>query len=404
MLFSDLVIAWYEEKGRRELPWQRETTGYRVWISEIMLQQTRVTTVREYFERFMAHFPTVRELALAESNQLLHLWSGLGYYARARNLHQAARIIHEQYGDVFPTEFETVRALPGIGRSTAGAILALAFGQRHPILDGNVKRVLTRYHGITGWPSDTVVAKKLWALAERYTPHHRVAKYTQAMMDLGAIVCTRTRPSCPQCPLRDACHAHATGKQQAFPTKRPKKALPVRTTRFILVMRGENSGNGSPDHPQACSVLLKRRPATGIWGGLWSFPECDPATDLDFWCVEQLGAPPMEKEPLPSFRHTFTHFHLDIHPILLRYQAVTNRILRKGTAPYAMETCENDYDREDNPTIWYPLDQSSTDSPPALGLAAPVTRLLEICRDAMRQRGPIQFENPYSYDESARNE
>jgi len=194
-----------------------------------MLQQTLAITVIEYFQRFMARFPTVRHLALAKLDEVLHLWSGFGYYARARNLHKAARIIHEQYHGRFPMEFDIVAALPGIGRSTAGAILALAFEKRHSILDGNVKRVLARYHAITGWPGNAQVAKRLWEWAEQHTPNHRVAQYTQAMMDLGATICTRTRPVCPHCPLQGTCLAYAQGQQEVLPTKRPSKILPVRS-------------------------------------------------------------------------------------------------------------------------------------------------------------------------------
>nr|VFK39546.1 MAG: A/G-specific DNA-adenine glycosylase [Candidatus Kentron sp. SD]VFK44758.1 MAG: A/G-specific DNA-adenine glycosylase [Candidatus Kentron sp. SD] len=384
MTFSDLVLAWRERAGRRDLPWQREVTGYRVWVSEIMLQQTRVGAVLAYFERFMARFPTVADLALADPDEVLHLWSGLGYYARARNLHKAARVIHTRHGDGFPTGFDEVRALPGIGRSTAGAILALAFGQRHAILDGNVKRVLARYHAIAGWPGDTAVAKELWALAERHTPRHRVAEYTQAMMDLGALVCARARPSCPDCPLRGDCRAHAKGQQQDFPAKRPRKAIPARVTRFILVVRGKDPHDAKPCRPTR-SVLLERRPPTGVWGGLWSFPECSSAENLDAWSLEKFGAPPLEKKSLSPFRHTFTHFHLDIHPTLLWYEVAANGAFHGETTSHLVDEEENDHHADGNQTLWYPLDGPSAHAPPALGLAAPVTRLLDACRGAMRQ-------------------
>nr|VFJ56253.1 MAG: A/G-specific DNA-adenine glycosylase [Candidatus Kentron sp. FW] len=371
-LFSDLILAWYEKRGGRDLPWQRDVTAYRVWISEIMLQQTRAGTVIEYFEDFVARFPKVEDLALAEMDEVLHLWSGLGYYARARNLHKAARIVLECHEGEFPTDFHEVCLLPGIGRSTAGAILALALGQRHAILDGNVKRVLTRYHAIAGWPGDTVIGKRLWALAERYTPRHRVAEYTQAMMDLGAMVCTRTRPACPDCPLCDTCLARAEGHPEGFPTRRPRKTLPVRATRFVLVVR-----MGRDFLPPIQSVLLEKRPATGIWGGLWSFPECALEEDIEVWCITRLGNTPTDIRSLPSFRHTFTHFHLDIHPMLLSYESIMDRDAMDRTP---VDMAFPGLESVDNARIvWYPLDKSSRDKPPALGFAAPVVKLLDMC-------------------------
>nr|VFK53448.1 MAG: A/G-specific DNA-adenine glycosylase [Candidatus Kentron sp. TUN]VFK54660.1 MAG: A/G-specific DNA-adenine glycosylase [Candidatus Kentron sp. TUN] len=385
MTFSDLVLTWYAKEGRCHLPWQQEPTGYRIWVSEIMLQQTRVDTVIEYFERFMTRFPTVRHLARAKSDEVLHLWSGLGYYARARNLHTTARIIHERYDDEFPTGFDEVRSLPGIGRSTAGAILSLAFGQRHAILDGNVKRVLTRHHAIAGWPGDATVTKALWALAEYHTPHCRVAEYTQAMMDLGATVCTRTRPLCPHCPVCATCRAYAEERQECFPTKRPQKILPVRATRFILVVRTENENpHNTKSHPPIRSVLLEKRPTTGVWGGLWSFPECALGNDLNAWCTTRFGNTPINIEPLPSFRHTFTHFHLDIHPILLSYGSTTgpspdlHRFSRKRMIARFVKNTESSHNIDSDRTIWYPLEKSSIDKPPALGLATPVARLLDM--------------------------
>ncbi len=207
--FAPRLLAWFHEQGRHDLPWQQEPTPYRVWVSEIMLQQTRVATVIPYYERFMAAFPDLAALAAADEEQVLQLWSGLGYYARARNLHRAARIILQQHGGRFPGEFEQVAALPGIGRSTAGAILSLALGQRHPILDGNVKRVLARHFAVAGWPGHSAVARKLWELSERLTPQYQAAAYNQAMMDLGATLCTRTKPDCSRCPLQESCLAHA---------------------------------------------------------------------------------------------------------------------------------------------------------------------------------------------------
>nr|VFJ54022.1 MAG: A/G-specific adenine glycosylase [Candidatus Kentron sp. FM]VFJ71753.1 MAG: A/G-specific adenine glycosylase [Candidatus Kentron sp. FM]VFK09036.1 MAG: A/G-specific adenine glycosylase [Candidatus Kentron sp. FM] len=363
MTFARRVLAWHEKNARRHLPWQREVTAYGVWVSEIMLQQTRVGTVMEYFPSFMARFPTVHHLASAELDEVLALWSGLGYYARARNLHKGAGIIHDRYQGEFPDRFDAVLSLPGIGRSTAGAILALAFGQRHAILDGNVKRILTRHHAIAGWPGDTTVSARLWKLAEEHTPHRRVAEYTQAMMDLGATVCTRTRPDCPGCPLHASCVARARGEQEGLPTKRPGKTLPVRATTFVLVIRTEDlpgrhpPGHLPPNH-QRRFVLLEKRPPTGIWGGLWGFPECAPEEDIDAWCVTGFGRRATIIETLPPFRHTFTHFHLDIRPVLVAWG----------------EGMENGAE-----TVWYPLDEDggSMNGRPALGLAAPVKRLLD---------------------------
>jgi A/G-specific adenine glycosylase len=253
------LLRWWRAHGRHDLPWQRRRTPYRVWISEIMLQQTQVTTVIPYYRGFMARFPNLRALADAPLDEVLHLWSGLGYYARARNLHRAAQLIRDEYGGRFPRRFEQIAALPGIGRSTAGAILALARGERHAILDGNVRRVLARYHAIKGWSGEKRTEARLWALTEQHTPRNNVAAYTQAIMDLGATLCTRTRPRCNECPLASGCRAHALGRETAFPARRPKKARPVRRTRMLLVTCVNR-------------VLLERRPPAGVWGGLWSLP------------------------------------------------------------------------------------------------------------------------------------
>ncbi len=268
--FSAALLDWYDHHGRRDLPWQSEPTPYRVWVSEIMLQQTQVSTVIPYYRRFMQSFPDVAALAAAGQDQVLHHWSGLGYYARARHLHAAAQRV-VQSGGAFPDTLEAVMALPGVGRSTAGAILALACAQRHPILDGNVKRVLARFHAVDGWPGQATVQKRLWQLAEMYTPHARVAHYTQAIMDLGATLCTRGRPDCGQCPVRSGCAAHGSSRQADYPAPRPARILPVRTVTMLLL------GN------QASELLLERRPPTGIWGGLWSFPELAADTDIGGW-------------------------------------------------------------------------------------------------------------------------
>lgn len=344
--FSDRILRWYDRHGRKDLPWQRERTPYRVWVSEVMLQQTQVATVIPYFERFMARFPDVVALADAAPDEVLHLWSGLGYYARARNLHQAARQVRDLYGGAFPVDFEAVRALPGIGRSTAGAILALACGQRHAILDGNVKRVLARFHALPGWPGEAAVLARLWDCAEAATPEARVADYTQAMMDLGATLCTRSKPSCLLCPLRDSCRAHQLGCPSAYPEPKPRRQLPQRQTLMALL-----------SNPQG-DILLYRRPSSGLWGGLWSLPEVSTLAHLESLASQhglQLGA----RQALPTLSHTFSHFQLHIEPWLVHCQQVAPRM------------AEGDW-------LWYNLA-----SPPRLGLAAPVKTLLKRAAHAL---------------------
>jgi A/G-specific adenine glycosylase len=324
-----------------DLPWQVNPTAYRVWVSEIMLQQTQVATVIPYYERFMARFPDLQMLARATLDEVLHHWSGLGYYARARHLHAAARQICERHAGRFPEDFTAVVDLPGIGRSTAGAILALACGQRHPILDGNVKRVLTRYHALAGWPGQSAVQRELWALAEAATPRTRLAAYTQAIMDLGATVCTRIRPACVVCPLAPECRARAAGRQADFPTPRPGKPLPLRRTNMLIL------------YNPAGEILLERRPPAGIWGGLWSLPECAPQADISAWCRRELGLGVRVTAQWPVVRHTFSHYHLDITPILAS---------ATESAPGVAEAPER---------LWYHPDRQRK-----RGFAAPVKRLL----------------------------
>ncbi len=306
-----------------------------------MLQQTQVATVIPYFERFMGSFPDVAALAHADMDDVLHHWSGLGYYARARNLHTAAQKIIADHGGIFPREFEDALALPGIGRSTAGAILALSRNERHAILDGNVKRVLARLHAVEGWPGKSSVADELWLLADSYTPATRVAEYTQAMMDLGATLCTRSRPLCGRCPVAGDCAAHATGRETDYPGKRPKKAKPLRKTQMLLVCSGGE-------------IYLERRPATGIWGGLWSFPELDDDSDIGGWCEERLSVSPVDVERWELLRHSFTHFDLDIQPIAVRVSEASSRVA------------------DDEERVWY-----NVCSPPKLGIAAPVSNLIQ---------------------------
>jgi A/G-specific adenine glycosylase len=339
--FSDLLLEWWDQHGRKDLPWQRQATPYRVWVSEIMLQQTQVTTVIPYFQRFMACFPTIESLAAASADEVLHHWSGLGYYARARNLHKAAHIIREQHGGEFPLDIDSVMALPGIGRSTAGAILALAAGQFHSILDGNVKRVLTRLHAVEGWPGNKEVEGRLWRLAQDHTPRRRTAHYTQAIMDLGATLCTRARPACERCPAQARCLAYAQQRIADFPTPKPRGTLPVRRTQLLLV------------RDATATVLLTKRPPSGIWGGLWSLPECAVGADIADWCRQRLSCDAHEEARWPVLRHTFSHFHLDIHPVLVRVGARAAAVM------------------DDAESVWY-----NPQKPQQLGLAAPIQRLL----------------------------
>jgi len=333
------LIAWHREHGRHDLPWQRPATPYRVWVSEVMLQQTRVATVIPYFERFMARLPSIRALAAASEEEVLALWSGLGYYARARNLRRAAQQIVTRHGGRFPVEMEAVTALPGIGPSTAGAILTLACGQRHPILDGNARRVLARYHAVAGWPGHAPVERRLWALAEQRTPERDAAIYTQAIMDLGATLCRRNRPDCPRCPLQLGCRANREGRQARYPAPRPRRRLPHRTTTVLLITN------------EAGELLLERRPSRGIWGGLWSLPELCDGLEAEAHCRE-LGLRPLTVTPWPERQHTFTHFRLTLRPLHIV----------AGTAAVM----------EGERRVWY-----KTDSFNQLGLPAPIERLLQ---------------------------
>lgn len=297
--FAERLLAWWEDHGRHDLPWQQDRSSYRVWVAEVMLQQTQVATVIDYFERFMLRFPNMEALAAAELDDVLALWSGLGYYARGRNLHKAARICRERHDGELPDNPELLEALPGIGRSTANAIVAQAFNRRAPILDGNVKRVMARHAGISGWPGRSATAKALWSEAESRTPARRAADYTQAIMDLGATLCTARSPACPACPVAADCRARIEARVHELPEKKPRRDRPARTTTLLII---EN---------EAGQWLLERRPPAGIWGGLWSLPEaekmnlCEHASELD--CPDPL-------------LHQFSHFSLTIHFRRLRIE------------------------------------------------------------------------------------
>ncbi|MDO8207200.1 MAG: A/G-specific adenine glycosylase [Gallionella sp.] len=298
--FAASLIAWQRCHGRHGLPWQ-VADAYFVWLSEVMLQQTQVATVIPYFERFVASFPTIAALACASEEQVLAHWSGLGYYARGRNLHRAAQIVVDLHGGAFPSQFEQILELPGIGRSTAAAICALAYQQRRAILDGNVKRVLARYCGISGSPAIKSVELLLWELAESMLPQSDVDCYTQALMDMGATLCTRSKPKCALCPVQSDCVAHQTGRVAELPTPRVRRAVPERRSTFLLVMAGGD-------------ILLEKRGSAGIWGGLWCLPQFDEEEE---WLEYSQGWKVDEQITLPVFTHTFTHFKLHITPLLL---------------------------------------------------------------------------------------
>lgn len=326
------LLAWHRRHGRHDLPWQQDRSSYRVWVSEVMLQQTQVATVIPYFQRFMARFPDVVALADAPVDEVLHLWTGLGYYARARNLHRAAQRIRDEHGGSFPRDFDTVTGLPGIGRSTAGAILAISTKQRHAIVDGNVRRVLARLFGVAGRPGERAFENQLWAHAERETPAEDVDVYTQAIMDLGATVCVRRNPDCLLCPLAEACVARASERQHELPAPRKARERPQREVVMLLV------------HREDASVLLVQRPPTGIWGGLWSPPEYATVGEAD---VALPGA--AEGRQLPAIDHVFTHFDLRILPLLC-------------AAPEGWQPAG----------LWY-----NARRPARIGLPAPVAALLE---------------------------
>ena len=344
--FAAALLHWFDQNGRHDLPWQHPRTPYRVWLAEIMLQQTQVQTVLPYYARFLDALPTLPALAAASHDEVMALWSGLGYYARARNLHAAAKACVERHGGDLPDDFEAMAALPGIGRSTAAAILAQAHGQRHAILDGNVKRVLTRYHGVRGWPGAGAVEKQLWQLAESHLPHERLCDYTQAIMDFGATLCTRSDPACVLCPLQHDCVARIEGLVAQLPEPKPGKPLPTR--RCVLLVARDAQGR----------VLLQRRPPVGVWAGLWSVPETVDHDAAREWIGMHLDADYDHGEAHPEFEHVFSHYRLQAEPLLWR-----------GAQPRARIA--------DNADLrWVARAEL-----PATGLPAPIRRLLETLPD-----------------------
>jgi len=343
--YAARLLPWFDQHGRHDLPWQHPRSPYRVWLSEIMLQQTQVRVVIPYFERFVQAFPTLPDLAAANADEVMAQWAGLGYYARARNLHAAARRCVDLHGGDLPRDFEALHALPGIGRSTAGAILSQAWNDRAAIMDGNVKRVLARVHGIAGWPGLPAVEKQLWTLAEqhvRHVPEGRLADYTQAQMDFGATLCTRANPACLLCPISDDCVAFRDGLTEALPTPKPGKPLPERSA--VMLMAFDTQGR----------VLLQRRPPTGIWSGLWSLPQAEDTGAARAWFQAHLAGDFDAADELPETPHTFTHYRL--HMLPLRWRRLSPR----------------DAVGDNDDLRWVAPGQLTT-----LGLPAPIRKLLD---------------------------
>ncbi|AWT14299.1 MULTISPECIES: A/G-specific adenine glycosylase [Stenotrophomonas] len=340
--FVARLLHWFDDHGRHDLPWQHPRSPYRVWLSEIMLQQTQVSTVIPYFQRFLQHFPTLPDLAAASNDAVMAQWAGLGYYARARNLHAAAKRCVELHDGDLPRDFDALHALPGIGRSTAGAILSQAWNDPFAILDGNVKRVLSRYHGIEGFPGLPAIEKQLWAIAEAHVaqvPNGRMADYTQAQMDLGATVCSRARPACVICPLQDDCVARREGRTTELPTPKPSKTLPEREAVALLLR-----------DPQQ-RVLLQKRPDTGIWAQLWTLPQADAGSVLQDWFDVHVDGSLEEAEELPILQHTFSHYRLHLQVLSRQVHGL----------------------RVEEPTLrWVAADEL-----PTLGLPAPIRKLLD---------------------------
>ncbi|WP_313139692.1 A/G-specific adenine glycosylase [Stenotrophomonas sp.] len=340
--FVDRLLHWFDAHGRHDLPWQHPRSPYRVWLSEIMLQQTQVATVIPYFHRFLQHFPTLPDLAAASNDAVMAQWAGLGYYARARNLHAAAKRCVELHDGDLPRDFDALHALPGIGRSTAGAILSQAWNDPFAILDGNVKRVLSRYHGIEGFPGLPAIEKQLWALAEdhvRHVPAGRMADYTQAQMDLGATVCSRAKPACVICPLHDDCVARREGRTAELPTAKPSKTLPEREAVALLLRDARQR------------VLLQKRPDTGIWAQLWTLPQADAGSALQDWFDAHVDGSLEDAEELPLLQHTFSHYRLHLQVLSRQVRGL----------------------RVEEPTLrWVAADEL-----PALGLPAPIRKLLD---------------------------
>ncbi len=355
--FSDRLLRWFDQHGRHDLPWQKNKTLYRVWVSEIMLQQTQVATVIPYYQRFMQRFNSLGSLAETTQDEVLSLWTGLGYYARGRNLHKAAIEIMQNHAGIFPQTITAVNALPGIGRSTAGAILALALDQRHAILDGNVKRSLCRYHGIEGFSGTREIEARLWDLSEQHTPEDRAADYTQAIMDMGATLCTRSKPRCHECPHQVDCVAYQCNRVDQLPTPRPRKNRPSKH-RCVLVLINESQ-----------EAIVFKRPSSGIWGGLYSFPEFDDHQA----CVESLRSnlnlSETDIHQGSDIQHSFTHFDLSLTPVYAQIQPDVLPKLVDGLAEHPNTGVILNMDMLSK--ISLPL------SDPSVGLPAPALTILK---------------------------
>ena len=338
--FAKRVIAWQRRAGRHALPWQGTTDPYRIWLSEIMLQQTQVGTVTPYYLRFVASFPDVAALARASQDAVLTHWAGLGYYSRARNLHRAAQMVCSEFGGRFPSSREQLTRLPGVGRSTAAAIAVFAFGQREAILDGNVKRVLARARAIEGYPGVRAIELKLWELAESLLPDAGIEAYTQGLMDLGATVCTTRAPKCPQCPLRSDCLALTQAAVERYPTAKPRRAVPQRRTTMLVLRDGRD-------------ILLEKRPSSGIWGGLWSFPEFDSPELAQAAAPARFGCEVGRVARMPRVKHGFTHFMLEIDPVIVEVSRRLPVIADAATA------------------VWLPIEDARGAAVPA-----PISRIL----------------------------
>lgn len=340
--FARAILDWYELYGRKALPWQQDKTAYKVWLSEIMLQQTQVATVIPYYQRFLEQFPTVESLANAPQDEVLHLWTGLGYYARARNLHKAAKMVVEQYAGEFPKDLNDMVSLPGVGRSTGAAVLSSVYKMPLAILDGNVKRTLARSFAVEGWPGQKKIENQLWMIAEQHTPALDTDKYNQAMMDMGAMVCTRSKPKCTLCPISTYCVAYKQGNPLDYPGKKPKTQKPEKETWFVIIKYQDQ-------------VFLAQRPPIGIWGGLFCFPEsstADISSILASYGVQQQTI--LSQNIEIAFRHTFSHYHLDITPVVVTVDRLPTLVMEQSKG------------------LWYNINQ-----PDKVGLAAPVKQLIE---------------------------
>ncbi len=339
--FTQPLLDWFNIHGRRNLPWQQNRNAYCVWVSEIMLQQTQVTTVIPYFNRFLSRFPNVESLALASEDEVLANWSGLGYYSRARNLHKTALIIHSDFHGIFPDELSQLIKLPGIGPSTAAAIASLAFNQPTAILDGNVKRVLSRYFLVAGLPKQTAVLKKLWQLANDCMPHQRCADYTQAIMDLGATCCTAKNPNCTACPLQTTCLANISNEVTNYPNTSPQKKIPTKQQQFLLMY---NEGSQY--------IYLEKRPPTGLWGGLWCLPSIDMNECPITYISETYMLQTENLQELMSMKHSLSHFHLRIKALSVQTSQTTNSLAKFSGG-------------------WFTLNETSS-----LGLAKPMSTII----------------------------